>query len=61
MSWIDAPERVLVFARGRSFACLVNLSDAAVDLPAHERVLLTSVPLEDGRLPVDGAAWLHTV
>jgi alpha-glucosidase len=60
MSWLDAPERVLVFARGLGFVCLLNLSDAPVELPSHERVLLTSVPLEDGRLPSDGAAWLHT-
>ena len=36
---------------------MVNLSDAPVDLPAHDEVLLTSVAL-DGRLASDAAVWL---
>jgi len=30
-----------------------------VALPSGARVLLSSVPLQDGRLPVDAAAWLE--
>ena len=51
---------VLAFARGDGFACVVNLSDAPVDLPPHDAVLLASAPLaEGGRLPADAAAWLR--
>ena len=44
---------------GRSFACIVNLSDAPVRLPPHEGLLLASAPLEEGMLPRDAAAWLR--
>jgi alpha-glucosidase len=37
--------------------CLLNMGDAAVELPAGE-VLLASGPLVDGRLPPDTAVWL---
>ena len=43
------------------FACVANLSPAPVALPAHEEVLLTSAPLEDGRLPGDATAWIRLV
>ena len=33
MTWLDAPDGVLAFARG-GFACVVNLSHAPVPLPA---------------------------
>jgi alpha-glucosidase len=39
--------------------CLVNLSAAPVDLPAGAAVLLSSVPLDEGRLPADTAVWLR--
>jgi alpha-glucosidase len=55
----DAAPGVLAFDRGPGFTCVVNLSTVAVDLPAHEEVLLTSIPLEGGRLPTDAAAWLR--
>lgn len=60
LSWVSAPgDEVLVFRRGPDFACLVNLSGAAVPLPAHEEVLLVSAPLDDdGALSPDAAAWL---
>ena len=60
--WIAglAPE-VLAFRRGDSFVCVVNTGDTPVALPAHERVLLSSAPLEDGRLPGDSAAWLRSI
>jgi alpha-glucosidase len=59
--WIAglAPE-VLAFRRGDSFVCVVNTGDTPVALPAHERVLLASAPLENGRLPGDSAAWLRS-
>jgi alpha-glucosidase len=56
--WLEAEPDVLLFARGDAFLCAVNLSDAAVRLPAS-RVLLTSAPTPDGLLAPDSAAWLH--
>jgi alpha-glucosidase len=43
--------------RGR-FALVVAMGDGAVPLPAGD-VLLTSAPLDAGRLPADTAAWVH--
>ncbi|WP_207205328.1 glycoside hydrolase family 13 protein [Microbacterium protaetiae] len=51
---------VLAFRRGGTFACVVNTGDEPVSLPAHDTVLLTSVPLDGGMLPGDAAAWIHT-
>ncbi|PVZ10974.1 glycoside hydrolase family 13 protein [Actinomycetospora cinnamomea] len=59
LTWVSAPgDAVLHLRRAPGFACVVNLSDAPVELPAHDEVLLTSAPLEDGRLGTDAAAWL---
>lgn len=55
--WRASPQGVLAFARG-AHLCVVNLSDAAVPLPPHESVLLTSHPLAGAGLPPDSAAWL---
>ncbi|MEH1016269.1 glycoside hydrolase family 13 protein [Micromonospora sp. CPCC 206060] len=60
LTWLPAPDRVLAVGRAPGFACLVNLSDTAVPLPDHERLLLASGPLDDGRLPPDTAVWLRT-
>ncbi|WP_414636344.1 alpha-amylase family glycosyl hydrolase [Actinophytocola sp.] len=59
LRWLSAPEGVLAFARDPGFACVVNLSPAAVPLPPHESVLLTSKPLDGAALPPDTAAWLR--
>jgi alpha-glucosidase len=55
--WLDADADVLAFRRG-DVACIVNLSAGPVQLPAGT-VLITSGPLDGGRLPVDTAAWVH--
>jgi alpha-glucosidase len=60
LTWLDASPGVLAFARDESFACVVNLSDAPVPLPAHEEILLASGPLEGPHLPPDTAVWLRT-
>ncbi|MFF8880979.1 glycoside hydrolase family 13 protein [Streptomyces flaveolus] len=61
MTWMPAAEGVLAFGRTDGLVCVVNLSDAPADLPAHEQVLLSSGPLEpDGMLPRDTAVWLRT-
>ncbi|WP_077796282.1 glycoside hydrolase family 13 protein [Streptomyces sp. JHA26] len=58
LTWADdVPPGVLQFDRSDGWRCVANLSDAPVALPAGE-VVLTSVPLEDGRLGPDTTAWL---
>ncbi|MEV7417563.1 glycoside hydrolase family 13 protein [Streptomyces sp. NPDC089919] len=60
MTWLPAAEGVLAFRRTHGVSCVVNLSDAAVALPAHSRVLLASGPTAaDGTLPPDTAVWLQ--
>jgi alpha-glucosidase len=60
MRWLPSDEDVLIFARDPRFVCVVNLSPAAVPLPAHDTVLLASGPLDGDLLPADTAAWLRT-
>jgi alpha-glucosidase len=58
LSWLDGtPEGVLAFRREGGLVCVLNLRNRPVDLPPGE-VLVTSVPLVDGQLPGDAAAWL---
>jgi alpha-glucosidase len=59
LRWLPAPDGVLAFAREPGFACVLNLSTAAVPLPAHAEVLLASGPFDGDALPVDTAAWLR--
>lgn len=56
--WLESPAGVLAFRRGERFACLVNLSGRPVALPADHRPLLSSAPLDGGRLTPDTAIWL---
>jgi len=59
LRWLAAAPDVLAFRRGDDVACVVNLSDTAVALPEHDRVLLSSVPLQGGLLPRDAGVWLR--
>jgi alpha-glucosidase len=59
LSWADSPPGVLVFRREPGLLCVVNLSDTPFVLPSHERVLLSSEPMQDGKLATDTAAWLE--
>ena len=59
LSWLPAPDGVLAFRRTPGFACVVNLTDSAITPPVQGGVLLSSAPLEDGRIPSDGAVWLE--
>ncbi len=60
MDWLPAAADVLAFSRGPGFACVANVGNEPVALPAGE-LLLSSVELtEDGRLPGDAAAWVAT-
>ena len=61
LTWLpDIGPDVLAFSREPEFACAVNLGSVPIELPEHSRVLVTSVPLVDGQLPTDAAAWLAT-
>jgi alpha-glucosidase len=60
LAWLDSRAGVLAFSRGEEFVNVTNLSDEHVSLPPHASVLLSSSPLEDGRLPPDSTAWLRT-
>jgi alpha-glucosidase len=59
LAWLPSPDGVLAFARGPEFACVTNLSPAAVELPVQGEVLLASTSLENGRLPADASAWIR--
>jgi alpha-glucosidase len=56
--WRPSEPDVLTFARGDGFVCVVNLGPQPADLPDNSSVLISSAPLEDGRLPQDTTAWL---
>ena len=59
LAWADeSPDGVLQFARGDGWRCVTNLSGRPVPLPPGE-VLLSSAPLEDGRLGPDTTVWLR--
>src|SRR3712207_388991 len=58
LRWLPAPDGCLAFRRPGGLVCLVNLSGAPVPLP-EGGVLLTSAPVDDGKLPDDAAVWLH--
>ena len=46
------------FERGDGVRCVVNLADEPYELGPDAQVLLSSIPLEDGKLPTDAAVWL---
>lgn len=58
LTWLDVPAGVLALRRDPGFVCVINLSTEPYPLPAHTSILLTSEPIEDGRLAPDQAAWL---
>ncbi len=59
LRWLPSAPGVLAFQRGDEVTCVVNLSDAPAELPAHESVLLASEPLRDGLLAPNTAVWLR--
>jgi alpha-glucosidase len=58
LSWEDSEPTVLHFARPGGIRCMTNFGAEPVSLPAGE-VLLSSVELEEGRLPGDATVWLR--
>lgn len=55
---VDVPKGVLSFSRDPGFRCLVNISDGPAAIPAYDEILLSSQPLDNGKLPPDTAVWL---
>jgi alpha-glucosidase len=55
----EAAPGVLSFSRDPGFRCVVNLGDSPIELPDHQRILLTSEPLTGTQLPTDATAWLE--
>ena len=58
LTWIESEPQVLHFQRGGGIWCVTNFGAEPVALPAGE-VLLSSAPLDDGRLPGDTTVWLR--
>ncbi len=61
LTWHDSPggaEAVVHFERPGGWHSVTNFGDPPVVLPKGE-VLLSSAPLEDGRLPGDATAWVR--
>ncbi|MGW7191292.1 alpha-amylase family glycosyl hydrolase, partial [Streptomyces sp. NPDC054838] len=60
LTWLPAPEGVLLFTRP-GFACTLNSRSGALELPAPGRPVLSSAPVEtDGRtvlLPPESCTW----
>ncbi|MFF2370528.1 alpha-amylase family glycosyl hydrolase [Agromyces sp. NPDC058110] len=59
MTWLPSEPGVLAFSRGDDVVSVTNLGDRAIELPEHDRILLSSSPLVGGLLPPDSTAWLH--
>ncbi|MBE1579086.1 glycoside hydrolase family 13 protein [Amycolatopsis roodepoortensis] len=58
LEWYGAPAGCFAFRRrGGGLVCALNTSASPIALPPGE-VLLSSVPLVNGKLPPDAAAWL---
>ncbi len=58
IEWYGAPEGAIAYRRAEGrLVCAVNTGYQPVGLPGGE-VLLSSAPLQDGKLPPNAAAWL---
>lgn len=57
LTWLDAPEGVLMFDNA-GVQVIVNVSGSPVPVPAGREVLVVSHPVE-GEIPADTAAWLR--
>jgi alpha-glucosidase len=58
LSWVESEPSVLHFARPSGVRCITNFGTEPIALPAGE-VLLSSAPLDHGRLPTDTTVWMH--
>ncbi|RRO14908.1 glycoside hydrolase family 13 protein [Saccharopolyspora rhizosphaerae] len=62
LTWLDAPEGVLAFAREPGFTCATNFGDTPVSLDLPGDLLIRSDSAEEwrGTLPPNTAVWLKT-
>ena len=59
LEWVEnANPEILHFRRPGGWQSVTNFGDTAVDLP-EGTVLVSSAPLEDGKLPGNTTAWLR--
>jgi alpha-glucosidase len=58
LEWLERGPQRLVFRRQSGLICAVNFGQIPAGLRAGD-VLITSGPLDDGRLPTDTAAWIR--
>jgi alpha-glucosidase len=58
LSWVESEPSVLHFARPSGVRCITNFGTEPIALQAGE-VLLSSTPLDHGRLPADSTAWIR--
>jgi alpha-glucosidase len=58
LTWLESAADVLVFQR-ENLTCVVNFTTTPIELPTHEELLLTSIPLDNGNLPPDATAWIR--
>ncbi len=57
VDWYGAPDGCFAFRLPGGLICALNGTDTPMPLP-HGEVLLVSLPLVDGKLPANSAAWL---
>lgn len=57
VDWYGSPEDCFAFRRTGGLVCVLNASDGPITMPPGE-VLLSSAPLEAGKLVPNAAAWL---
>lgn len=59
LEWLtDVPQDVVAFTRPGGWTSVTNFGDSSVPLP-DGRVLVSSAPLDGGRLPADTTVWLQ--
>jgi alpha-glucosidase len=58
LSWVESEPSVLHFARSSGVRCITNFGTEPVALPAGE-VVLSSAPIDHGRLPADSTVWMR--
>jgi alpha-glucosidase len=58
---LDSAPDTLAFIRGGGLVCVLNCGTDSAPVPVEAgELVLASAPLEQGRVPADGAAWFRT-
>ncbi|MFM1950770.1 MAG: hypothetical protein RL418_457, partial [Actinomycetota bacterium] len=58
LTWHRSEPGTLLFERKGGWLCFTNFTDGAVEVPSGE-LLVSSAPLEAGKLPANSAVWLR--